>query len=79
MSRARLTVSLLWKLAALALALCCVPADAAAQGGQAVTVRSIHVDGQSVQTVDGVRVTAPAERRRRSACWRQMTRWLQAR
>jgi tetratricopeptide (TPR) repeat protein len=59
LSRARLMASLLRTLAALALAACCVPADAAAQGGQAVTVRAIHVDGQSVQTVDGVRMTAP--------------------
>lgn len=59
MSRARLIASLLRKLASLALALSCVPADAAAQGGQAVTVRSIHVDGRSVQAVDGVRVTTP--------------------
>ena len=67
MSRARLTVSLLWKLAALALTLSCVPADAAAQDGRAVTVQSIHVDDRSVQTVDGVRVTAPGEATRGEA------------
>jgi tetratricopeptide (TPR) repeat protein len=59
LSSARLTASLLRTLAALALALCSLPADASAQGGQAVTVRSIHVDGRSVQSLEGVRMTAP--------------------
>ena len=59
LSRARPTAWLVPKVATLALALCCVSADAAAQGGQAVTVRAIHVDGKLVQTVDGVRMTAP--------------------
>jgi tetratricopeptide (TPR) repeat protein len=56
MRRARL---LLWKAAAFALTLSCGPADAAAQGGGAATVQSIRVDGMSVKTVEGVRVTAP--------------------
>ena len=59
MRRARLTVSVVWQLAALALTLSCVPADAAAQEGRAAIVQSIRVDNRSVQTVDGVRVTAP--------------------
>ena len=36
-----------------------MPADAAAQEGRAAIVQSIRVDNRSVQTVDGVRVTAP--------------------
>ena len=61
MSGARLTGSLLPNSAVLALLLFCLPADAAAQGEQAVTVRSIRVDNAQVQTVDGVRLTAPGQ------------------
>jgi tetratricopeptide (TPR) repeat protein len=59
MRSARATVSLLWKLAALALTLSCATATVAAQGAGAASVQSIRVDGTSVKTVDGVRVTAP--------------------
>ena len=61
MSRARLTGSLLPNLAVLALLLSCLPAHAVAQGEQAATVRSIHVDNAQVKTVDGVRLTAPGQ------------------
>src|SRR5512134_2200282 len=59
MSRARLAKSRLWQLATLAIVLCCVPARSVAQGEGAVTVQSIQVDGRSVKTADGVRLTAP--------------------
>jgi tetratricopeptide (TPR) repeat protein len=61
MGRARLTGSLFLNLAVLPLLLSCLPADAAAQGQPAVTVRSILVDDVQVQTVDGVRLTAPGQ------------------
>ena len=61
MSRARLTASLLRTLAASALTLSSVTAQAATQGGRAVVVQSLLVDARLVQTVDDVRVTAPGK------------------
>jgi hypothetical protein len=61
MSSARLTVSSLWKFAALVLILACGQADAAAQDRPAVSVQSITVDGTSVKTVQGVRMIAPGQ------------------
>src|SRR5690349_965787 len=61
-SRGRRRCQHLWllsKYAALALACCCMPAIAAAQGSAAVTVQSIRVAGQVVRTAGGVRLTAP--------------------
>jgi tetratricopeptide (TPR) repeat protein len=58
MRRARLTGSLFPALAVSALLWSCLPAAA---GQQAVTVRSLHVDNAQVQSVDGVRLTAPGQ------------------
>jgi tetratricopeptide (TPR) repeat protein len=59
MTRARPTVALL-RLAALALALSCVAAEAG-QDDRAAIVRSIHVGGEPAQTIEDLVVTPPGK------------------
>jgi tetratricopeptide (TPR) repeat protein len=59
MNKARLRLSTLWTIAALALTFDGVPADASAQVAGGAIVQSIQVDGRSVEKVDDVRLTAP--------------------